>query len=260
MIRTAAAWLKLAAFALDCAWVIPSQSLVLLLHKGPCSYVLPRLWHRACCAIFGLKFKVIGTPYSDGQVIYAGNHVSYLDISVIGSVLKASFIAKNDLAKWPLFGFLATLQQAAFIERSRQAAGKEKSALETYLAEGKNLILFPEGTSSDGTAILPFKSSFFSLAFSPAARPGIVVQPMTLRLENAATREDRDLYAWYGDMTLEPHLWAFARSRGATVSLIFHPPLRVSDFRDRKELARACEAAVSAGLAGPDPSTRREAA
>ncbi len=245
---TVAGALKFVGFLLNCLWVIPSQSLVLLLGRGPKSYVLPQLWHRIVCLIFGLKFKVIGKVYSGGQVMFISNHLSYLDIPVIGSVVRASFVAKQDVSGWPVFGYLSTLQQTAFISRSREDAAREKYALQTMLDDGKDLIIFPEGTSTDGREVLPFKSSLFALPMELAKKQPVVIQTVTVRLENAKTQEERDLYAWHGDMEMPPHLWAVARSKGAQVTLVFHEPLNPLDFKNRKELSAACHAAVASGL------------
>ena len=122
------------------------------------------------------------------------------------------------------------------------------------LAEGKSLIIFPEGTSSDGRDVLPFKSSLFSIALGEQAqKQELFVQPVTVSLlaVNGAepTAQDiRDLYAWHGDMTLPPHLWQFAKSRGATIKLTFHPPYRAATFDDRKVLANKCQNDVLNGL------------
>lgn len=184
------------------------------------------------------------------QVILTSNHVSYLDIEVFSTVTPWSFVAKAEVAGWPLFGTLARLQQTAFTSRSRTDAHKDKNALSSMLAAGKNLIIFPEGTSSDGGQVLPFKSSLLSAALES---PNLLVQPVTLAVlevdgKQACSGPVRDLYAWHGDMTLPPHLWAFAKGKGARIRLIFHPPVDPASVADRKALTTLCQTIVAGGL------------
>lgn len=223
-------------------------------HKGKYAYILPYIWQKFTCRIFSINLIISGTPHVKAQTIYVGNHVSYLDIPVIGSVLKASFVAKKDVASWPVFGFLSKLQQTAFISRERADASKGKQTLNTMLNQGKSLIIFAEGTSTDGREVLPFKSSLFSVAIQDTL-PNIYIQPITLRMKTTnnkeiITQDDRDLYSWHRDMDtpLGPHLWRFAKSRGATISLKFHPEIKAHDFSNRKTLAKACHNTVSIGL------------
>lgn len=252
--RSVIAGFKLFAFAIIALLVIPTQSTVLLFTKGPGAYHLPRLWHSGVCWIFRIKYETRGHPATDHQTLYMSNHVSYLDIPVIGSILKASFVAKSEVAGWPVFGFLSTLQQTAFMERKRTAIVREAQTLKGRIDAGKSLIIFPEGTSTDGQEVLPFKTSLFSLAL-PEDRTHLMVQPMTLKLievdgRKPATQEDRDIYSWHikMDTDLPEHLWRFAKSKGAKVRIIFHEPLRAADFEDRKILAKACHDNVSKGL------------
>ena len=106
------------------------------------------------------------------------------------------------------------------------------------LDSGKSLILFPEGTSSDGKELLPFKSRLFTLVIERVEH--VAVQPFTIRLPNAKNQADRDRYAWYGDMDLAPHLWALAQTSGVTVELVFHDLIELEDNADRKELTDQC--------------------
>ena len=241
MIGICRAILKFIAFIL---WTIPvagAQAVFLLFDKGKNAYIIPALWESGACKIFGLNVETVGQPVRDRQIIYVSNHLSYLDIPVIGSVLKASFVAKADVAQWAVFGYLATLQQTAFISRARTDAEREAHTLDSMLDEGKSIILFPEGTSTDGLSVRPFKSSLFSLTEHRA----VTVQPMTVELISVDghapdTTERRARYAWYGDMVMIPHLWDFAKGTGATVRLHFHPVRDSAAFPDRKALAAAC--------------------
>lgn len=252
--RPLIATLKLAVFGLLVVLVSPLQLLILAVHKGKGAYLAPYLWHKSICAVLRIRVRVIGKPQTDSQTLFVSNHLSYLDIPAIGSVLKGSFVAKKDVESWPLFGFLSKLQQTAFISRSREDATKEKNALETMLREGKSLILFPEGTSTDGRSVLPFKSSLFAIALREEAQD-LSIQPFTVSMlavdrSPPQTQDQRDIYAWHIDMDtpLPAHLWRFAKSRGAVIALHFHPPIRARDYKDRKVLANHCHDHVSKGL------------
>ncbi len=228
--------------------------IVLALHKGKGAYIIPNIWEKIVCGIFRIKIEIIGKPYNEGQTIFVCNHLSYLDIPAIGSVLRASFVAKKDVADWPVFGFLSKLQQTAFISRDRADARKGKYALDTMLDTGKSLIIFPEGTSTDGREVRGFKSSLFSIAYKDNL-PNLVVQPMTISMkkvndQNITSQEIRDIYAWHidMDMPMEEHLWRFAKSKGATITIEFHEPIKAQQEKDRKTLAKLCHERVSNGL------------
>jgi len=246
---------KFFLFVLLCLVIVPSQSLILLFHKGRTAYVLPRLWHKGVCKIFGIKIRQTGVPYTDTQVLYMSNHISYLDISMMASVIpNASFVAKKAVASWPVWGFLSTLQQTAFISRSRGDAKKEANALDAMLQNGKNLIIFPEGTSTDGRGVLDFKSSLFSIALQDGL-DHLMIQPITLQLLQTdgcapQTQDARDLYAWHRDMDTElhHHLWHIAKHSGALVQITFHDIIAAKDFNDRKTLAKTCHDTVCKGL------------
>lgn len=249
---------KAVLFFVWCGIMAPLQIILMIFHRGHGAYVLPHIWQKGVCRIFGLKVIVEGTPLHNRQTVFVCNHISYLDIPVLGSILKASFIAKREVAAWPVFGFLSRLQQTAFISRSRNDAKREKNALSNMLDEGKSLILFAEGTSTGGTTVAPFKSSLFSMTLDDN-RHNLLIQPVTLRIEQvngqmATTQDIRDLYAWHGDMTMPPHLKAFTGKRGATIRVIFHAPIDPKTFSDRKIMADQCHAAVLSGITAPTGS------
>lgn len=251
---TLVAAFKFTQFIFWCALLIPPQAAVLLFTRGRAAYALPRLWHKMICRAFRIQVEVAGAPVTDRQALYVSNHVSYLDIPAISCVLPVSFVAKADVEGWPLFGLLAKLQQTVFISRSRQRLHEEKAAFEKILKSGRSLVIFPEGTSSDGAQVLAFKSSLFSVVPDGGLSDSMVVQPFTVELvgtdeRKIITQKDRDNYAWYGDMTLMPHFWHFAKLRGAKVKLHFHAPVKVKEGENRKELARRCQELVAAPLA-----------
>lgn len=252
---------KILALAIWSLPLVLIQVIILFFHKGHGAYYVPRFWHKGVSFIIGLRTEISGVPVETGQVIYVSNHLSYLDVPAIGSYLLASFIAKEEVARWPVIGFLSTVQQTAFISRSSSHAKKVANALDHMLKNGKSLILFPEGTSSAGTDVLPFKSSLFSLAM-PKDMEAIPIQPFVIELTSVngrtVTTESRDLYSWYGDMDFGPHIWEFLKNSGATIRLTFLPVISPQDGLDRKELCRLVQDQISSGLGGQDTVQKQD--
>lgn len=252
---TLKAILRLCLFLSWILIILPFQIIVVLFSKGPAITFFPALWHRGVCWMFGIKVDIIGAPESSHPVMFVSNHISYLDIPVIGSVVKASFVAKSEVADWPLFGPLSKIAQTVFVKRASKDAFKDNNALKDTLMTGRNVILFPEGTSSNGQQVLPFKSTLFALAtHDEALAKDLVIQPFTVKLISAdrmdavGNKDIYDLYAWYDDMTLAPHLWTLAHKKGAHIELHFHPSLKAADYEDRKRLAKDCEKMVASPL------------
>ena len=246
---------KLTVFVVLCVLLIPVQALAFVLTKGQGAffYAVPRGFHTLICALFEVKIHLRGDISNAAHTLFIANHLSYIDIIVLGSLLPASFIAKTDVARWPLFGLLAKLQNTFFINRTRRRAAREINAFQNRLANNKsNLILFAEGTSSDGRKVLPFKSSLFQVLEKDPPHD-LTVQPVTLHLksvdrQSADDQKIRDLYCWYGDMTLPDHLWRFAGGRGAELEIIFHAEQPVPAGKTRKELAAIYTQTVQDGL------------
>ena len=247
--------LKIFLFILINLLLVPPHVLIYLIHRGDLLYILPRIYHRLACAVFQIRISQNGEPLRDTQTLFISNHLSYLDIPLLGAVLPSPhFVAKKDVQDWPVWGVLAKLQQTAFISRNRQDAKKETQSLEAMINASKNLVVFAEGTSTDGHEIAPFKSSLFTIAMNepPAA---LCIQPVTLNVTalNGQPHSGGDranLYAWPRelDMELVPHLWRFAKSKGVTLEVVFGAPIKPQDYSDRKTLAKACHDAVCNGL------------
>lgn len=245
--------LRLTAYALWTLALIPVQAVAVAL-KRPLRHRLPVFYHRACTRLMGLEVVVRGQRAAEGPVLFVSNHSSYLDITVLGSVVPGSFIAKTEVAGWPFFGLLAKLQRTVFVERkARTEVGRQRDDIGARLDAGDSLILFPEGTSSDGNRTLPFKTALFAVAARRIAGTPLTVQPVSV----TPTRLDgipmgvafRPFYAWYGDMDLAPHLWQAFKLGGMTVEVEFHPPVTIDGFSSRKALADHCQRAVSQGVA-----------
>jgi 1-acyl-sn-glycerol-3-phosphate acyltransferase len=248
--------LRLARLALYFAWTVllmPVQ-LVGLALRCQWTSALPVFYHRCCCRILGFRIRVIGTPTRTRPVLFAANHVSYSDITILGSVIAGSFVAKAEIAGWPFFGWLAKLQRSVFVDRRVGTTAAQRDAVGERLAAGDALILFPEGTSGDGNRVLPFKSALFAAAQPSGDRPPVIVQPVSI----AYTRLDgipigrlyRPLFAWYGATNLAPHIWSMVGLGTVEVVIEFHPPTFLSDFGSRKGLAAYCYARIAGGVAG----------
>ena len=212
----------------------------------------PRVYHRICCRILGFRLRRIGRPTARRPALFACNHVSYLDITVLGALIPGSFIAKAEVARWPLFGWLAKLQRSVFVDRQVRSTAEQRNAIAARLAAGDALILFPEGTSGDGSFVLPFKSALFSVAGPAEGAPEVAVQPVSItytRLDGIPIgRAHRPLFAWYGDMAMAPPLWRALGLGVVEVVVEFFPPTTLAECGSRKALAAYCEARVTEGV------------
>jgi 1-acyl-sn-glycerol-3-phosphate acyltransferase len=243
------------------AWTLPLIPVQMLaLRFWPrLALALPTFYHRRLCRILGVTVEVRGAEPAAAPVLIVSNHVSWLDIVVLSAVRPLSFVAKAEVARWPFFGTLARLQRTVFVERERRTrAAEHKDELASRLAGGDALVLFAEGTSSDGNRVKPFKTALFAAAETvvPHAdgteRP-VVVQPWTIAytgLNGMPMGQDlRPFFAWYGDMELAPHLWQALQFGPITARIELHPPVTLADFANRKSLAAHCHADVAHGLA-----------
>jgi 1-acyl-sn-glycerol-3-phosphate acyltransferase len=268
--------LKIARLALYFAWTLalmPVQWVGLALGYRWVS-TLPRFYHHWCCRLLGFRVRTIGRPTTQRPVLFAANHISYTDITILGSLIAGSFIAKSEVAHWPFFGWLARLQRTVFVDRRIRSTATQRDEISQRLAAGDALILFPEGTSSDGNRILPFKSALFGAAAQLGRIEPVVVQPVSLaytRLDGIPIgRAYRPFVAWYGAMDLLTHLWGMIGLGTVEVVVQFHPPTLLADCGSRKALAGYCFARVAGGMAGalfgrpqplpkpPDSSARKE--
>ena len=213
---------------------------------------LPAFYHRWCCRMLGFRVRLIGAPTAQRPVLFAANHVSYTDITILGSLIRGSFIAKAEVAKWPFFGCLAKLQRTVFVDRQIRSAAIQRDAISERLVGGEALILFPEGTSGDGNRPLPFKTALFGAAEKKAE--SVVVQPVSLaytRLDGIPMgRSLRPFFSWYGEVGLVPHLWSMIGLGTVEVVVQFHPPTFLADCGSRKALAGYCYARIAGGMAG----------
>ena len=261
MIKTLFACIKILVFVLLCLITIPLQLLTLVfLSKTRFFYLTSRFFYGTACRLFGIRMRTRGDITRKQNTIFVGNHLSYIDIAVLGSVLNATFISKAEVKNWPVLGILATCAKTVFISRNRQSVEKGIEDIAQTLDSGLSLILFPEGTSTKGETVLPFKSSFFQIFLNQKLKNKIAVQPFTLSIQrvdgrDVETLDDHDLYAWYGEMTLGQHIWTLARTKATEILVTFHPARPANQYDHRKRFAEDCHRAVLGGLVNDRPKS-----
>jgi lyso-ornithine lipid O-acyltransferase len=220
----------------------------------------PNRYSRFLCRLFGIKITVVGEPVRNSAVLMIANHTSYLDIIALGGTTPVSFVAKSEVQGWFFFGLMAKLHETVFVERQRRSqAGHSRDQLRERLLEGDALVLFPEGTSNDGNRVLPFKSALMGAAEAELGTDAagkvrhVPVQPVSLAYTGfqglPMGRENRPLFAWYGDMDLVPHLWEAVTAGPIDLVIEFHPPMTVDSAGGRKALAQKAEATIRRGQA-----------
>jgi lyso-ornithine lipid O-acyltransferase len=185
-------------------------------------------------------------------VLYVINHISWLDIVVVGGLVKGCFVAKAELEDWPVFGPLADLQRTIYVRREeRHRADEQKNSIADRLQSGDNILLFPEGTSGLGHVVLPFKTSLFGIT-DDARLTNLIIQPITLSYTHLnglpLLRAQRSLVAWVGDMSFGAHALALLVQPSLRALVQFHAPVRRGSFANRKLLSAACEQIISEGL------------
>lgn len=248
MLRLAAVATAIAGLT---AALIPVQWLALRLGLGA-QRRIPVVYHRALCRLLGVRMRVVGAPAPSARLLIAANHVSWLDISVLIALAPVVFVAKSEVASWPLFGLLARLNRTVFVDRARRRQTADVNrAIAARMAAGDPVVLFAEGTSSDGNRVLPFRSSLLAAAHVALAQDGaspLCLQPLSIAYVGLdglpCGRQHRPHIAWYGAMELLPHLASIMRHGAVDVVVSFGEPISAGCHADRKVLARRLETAV----------------
>ena len=216
----------------------------------PVQRKLPLLWHRIATRLVGIRVRQIGSPETSRPLLVTANHASWVDITVVGSLMPLSFIAKSEVAGWPVFGLFAKLQRTVFVNRSRRTeTGKVADAIAGRMAAGDAMVLFAEGTSNDGNCVLPFRSALLGAATrSLEDGEDVWVQPLSVVYHSLhglpMGRQFRPRVAWYGDMELGGHLWDVFCDGALDVVVTWGRPVRVSAQTDRKQLTARLECEV----------------
>ncbi|MFT4793908.1 MAG: 1-acyl-sn-glycerol-3-phosphate acyltransferase [Paracoccaceae bacterium] len=215
-------------------------------------------WGRSVARALGIRVVSIGAPIPQGGAIVA-NHSSWTDILVLLAATRVTFVSKAEVRNWPGIGIMARAADTLFIERRRSHAKRQEQEMKARIAAGQHLLFFPEATSTDGRRVIPFKSTLFSVFFTPELKDSVWVQPVSV-VYRARPDGGRplDFYGWWGDMDFGSHIWVLlTRSFGGTATVVFHPAVRAADFAHRKALAAYCDSAVRQGLedhVGPAPT------
>jgi 1-acyl-sn-glycerol-3-phosphate acyltransferase len=230
------------------AWTLiamPTQAVMLTL-PGRAKVRFAMTYWRGVAWLLGLRLTVVGRLPERAPVLFIANHCSWIDIIALGSVLPGSFVAKGAIDEWPFIRWLARLGRTVFVSRNRTTVAEEQARLLARLAAGDNIILFPEGTTSDGARVLRFSTAFLALAETPA-RP--YVQPVTIvydRLDGfPVRRHDRPNISWYGDMDLASHYARIGRRRRLHATIILDEEIPPGTYANRKKLAAAIEGRVA---------------
>jgi 1-acyl-sn-glycerol-3-phosphate acyltransferase len=211
---------------------VPIQAAFRLLRPGWAG-AMQSYFCRLLLPLLGMRLRVAGAPAAGAFIVV--NHISWLDVIALGAARPCVFVAKSQVASWPVFGALARSQRTIFVDRSdRSALSAVNDAIAAALKQGACVVLFAEGTSSDGTQVLPFKPAHFAPAI--AARAQVAPAAIGYFEKGAASRRP----AWYGDMDFVSHVWAILRGAPYECRLLFGPAVS-SVGLERKALAACCE-------------------
>ncbi len=217
--------------------------------------LIKKFWSRAVMKTIGIEWELVGLKSKAN--VFVSNHISWIDILAINSILDVIFIAKKEVRSWPGLGILAVLGQTIFIERKSLNALSHKRAVEECLKKGQSIFFFPEGTSTDGLIIKQFKSSLFEVCYGEIFKEKILasVQPLTI-IYKSPIQNDPGFYSfWREEDTIFENIKKIIKKiRHGRVRLVFHKPIEFNTCSDRKHLSYACYKAVKNGLVSPENS------
>lgn len=212
-----------------------------------------RRFFSGLCAIIGMRVRAGGTLDPARPLMLVSNHASYLDVFAIGSHASVSFTPKREVRSWPVIGFFCVLADCVFVERRPSHMQDARRKMRKRLNKDKIICLFPEGTTSDNSAVKPFKSGFFSLAENDEGDEPLPVQPLTLAYTEIGAYpmqpEWRDKVAWVGDDTFFDHFWRVLKLPSVTAEIMFHEARTLPVGGSRKALSQECEQAIGQSLA-----------
>lgn len=267
-----AAWRAGATLAMSSA-LIPAQLIL-----GPLTgdhTTIPQIMQRGLRRIFNVDVDVKGQVDDAKQDIILANHLSWLDAPVLGSLFSGAFVGKNDIASWPLIGYIAKCFRTIFIERTKEYLPEARSKLAAALNEGQSVIIFPESKTSDGSDVLMFKAGLLKILYNDAVdmkgNPIVVtnpvcIQPVALRVletdgqDATDNQAARDRFCWHGEQPFLTHLWGALTAEGMKVEVTVLPPLHPKDFANHFDLANTAhkmvrEVVIGQRLPDPEPYT-----
>ncbi len=233
--------------------LIPLQWIAIRL-RLPVQRNLPHVWHLVATRLVGIRIRQVGAPARDRPLLIASNHASWVDITVVGSLMPLSFIAKSEVSGWPIFGLFAKLQRTVFVNRTRRTeTAQVADVIAERMALGDAMVLFAEGTSNYGNCVLPFRSALLGAATRAVANGDgskVWVQPLSVAYQGfyglPMGRAHRPHVTWYGDMELAGHLWGIFTHGALDVIVRWGEPVLVDEMSDRKTLTRHLETEVRA--------------
>lgn len=223
-----------------------------------------RAWSRVLLAICGMRLRVAGVvldpqlarsgaiDWAPGRLLLA-NHISWIDVFAILATLPSRFVAKSEIRGWPLLGWLVTLVGTLYVERGRRhAVAAINHRVRDHLKAGESVTVFPEGTTTDGTELLPFHSNLVA----PAFEVGCDVWPVALRYTERGAPSRAP--AFIGDMGLVTSLWNILLARGLAVEVALLAPITTTADRNRHHVAQVAQQAIAAHLGVAMPPQRRD--
>ncbi|MGV6840380.1 MAG: lysophospholipid acyltransferase family protein [Planktomarina sp.] len=250
-------WLRILRRAIPLAFVTFGCLILLLLirlieapiygARRPITPYITQFVCRSAFKIMGIKHDIEGTPMADKGAAVA-NHATWLDIFTLNAEDRIYFVAKDDVASWPGIGWLARATGTLFVRRERAEAKRQNALFEERLRLGHRLLFFPEGTTSDGQRVLPFKPTLFQSFFADGVREDMHIQPISVCYCPSEGIDTR-IYGWWDEMEFGEHLLRILSiKRQGRVLIKYLPPVAVADFKDRKELAVYLEETIRAAL------------
>jgi len=233
------------------AVIIPFHLLLLWL-QHPWRNRVPRVWHGIALKLIGIKVIVHGSLETARPLLIVANHSSWLDILVLGSVADVTYVAKAEVRDWPVFGLLARLQRSIFIVREQKRKSQDQAnEIAERMNAGEVVVLFPEGTTSDGNRLFSTKSTLFAAATSAVSQSStgrVRVQPVAIaytRIHGMPMGHyHRPVAAWPGDVEMLPHLMGVLETGALDAEVNFGPAIEVTPSTNRKQLAQTAEEAI----------------
>ena len=249
------AWLRLyfVVFILGIvtAIMIPFQWVFVKLNLG-IARKIPMLWHKIATSLVGLNIRVTGNIPKDRPLMIVSNHISWMDIPVLGSVMELSFIAKSEVNEMAGANFLSRLQRTIYVVREeKRKAGQQAQEITQRMLDGDAMVLFGEGTTHDGNRIGEFKSALLGaaqFALKEDAVDHVMIQPVSIAYTKLhgmpMGRYTRAKAAWYGDMTLGSHAINIMLQSAWDVEVIFGEPIIFDENSNRRKVAKEIQSQV----------------
>jgi len=252
--------LKAIGRALACIGLILPVAAAQMLIAGPLlndHETLIRKGKRSMLKILGVSVAFNGAVTGRKPTVFAANHMSYIDILLLGAHVPGVFVAKAELKKWPLIGWMARSLNTIFTTRQRATLSADQGEVVKALNNDLNVILFPEGKTGSGEELLPFRAGLLGVAFNNSSGVKLEkdahVQPVSIRVTHVDGRsvaEDpslRSSYAWWGPQSLISHFWKLVQADEIKVELTAHPLVNPEDFSERNSFINAVKSAVHSG-------------